>query len=214
MDFSSFFQWISSEENLNEWFGQFRALGPFMGLLLPFIEAFLPFLPLVVFVVVNVNAFGPIFGFLYSWIGASVGSIAVFLVIRKWGNTRFLQFIRRQKQVNKLVKWVERHGFGPLFLFLCFPFTPSALVNIVAGLSKISFIQYSLAVSAGKFVMILMVSYIGSDIPSLFQQPIRSALMGGAIILLWFIGKRVEKWLQNKVEREEQKKVLVQQDEL
>ena len=46
-----------TEEQLTEWFQSYRAL-PAAAAALPFIEAFLPFLPLVVFVVANTNAFG------------------------------------------------------------------------------------------------------------------------------------------------------------
>ncbi|PAF11976.1 hypothetical protein CHH61_25200, partial [Shouchella clausii] len=76
-------------------------------------------------------------------------------------------------QVQKLMKWVEKHGFGPLFILLCFPFTPSAVVNIVAGLSNISIAQYMLAVLTGKIVMIFTISFVGYDIKSLITQPIR-----------------------------------------
>ena len=56
-----------------------------MVFFLPFLEAFLPFLPLVVFIVANVNAYGFLFGFLLSWVGSVAGAYTVFLVIRKYG---------------------------------------------------------------------------------------------------------------------------------
>ena len=52
---------------MNEWLDvdkivelaqHYKALGPFIGLLLPFIESFLPFLPLFVFVIANAGAYG------------------------------------------------------------------------------------------------------------------------------------------------------------
>src|SRR5690606_29089462 len=117
---------------------------PLPGILLPLLEAFLPFLPLFLFVMANANAFGLGWGFLLSWLGASLGSLLVFLLIRKYGESRVLRFLQRNKNVQNLTAWFERRGFGPLFLLLCFPFTPSAIVNIVAGLSKINVYQYIL----------------------------------------------------------------------
>lgn len=93
--------------------------------------------------------------------------------------------------------WIERHGFGPLFLLLCFPFTPSALVNIVAGLSRISTSQYILAVIAGKLVMISTISFIGYDLRSMIAQPLRTIPVVIAIFILWFIGKRIEMKMNN-----------------
>lgn len=188
-------------ELLKEWFtldnimnliAQYRSFGPLPGILLPMVEAFLPFMPLVLLVMANANAFGLWLGFLYSWIGASVGAYLVFLLIRKFGQRRFLSFLKRQPKVQKLMNWVERHGFGPLFLLLCFPFTPSALVNIVAGLSKISYAQYMLAILAGKMVMIFTVSFVGHDIRSLITQPERTAIVAVIIFVLWLVGKRIE----------------------
>lgn len=186
-------------ENIMELIEKYRSFGPLPGILLPLLEAFLPFLPLFLFVMANASAFGLWFGFLFSWIGASGGALIVFLLVRKFGQKRILNFLKKHPQVQKLMVWVENHGFGPLFLLLCFPFTPSAVVNIVAGLSKISIAQYMLAVLTGKMVMIFTISFVGYDIHSLITQPIRTAIVGFVIVLLWFIGKRIEARL-NRVE--------------
>ena len=131
--------------------------------------------------------------FLLSWIGSVAGSYAVFLVIRKYGRARVLGFITRHEKIQKLIKWVERNGFGPLFLLVCFPFTPSALVNIVAGLSDMKKNTYFWTLALGKLIMIFVVSFIGSDIKALITQPIRTAIVILLIAILWFVGKAIEK---------------------
>ncbi|KOP81682.1 TVP38/TMEM64 family protein [Cytobacillus solani] len=179
-------------ENIMDLIEKYRSFGPLPGLLLPMLEAFLPFLPLFIFVMANANAFGLWFGFLLSWIGSTVGAFLVFLLVRKYGQKRILRFLKKSPKVQKLMAWVERHGFGPLFILLCFPFTPSAVVNIVAGLSKISIAQYMLAVLTGKMVMIFTMSFVGYDIKSLITQPVRTAIVGVIIFILWYVGKRIE----------------------
>ncbi|WP_064092183.1 TVP38/TMEM64 family protein [Rossellomorea aquimaris] len=202
MDINAIKDWFTLE-NIMDLIQQYRAIGPIPGILLPMLEAFLPFLPLFVFVMANANAFGLWWGFLFSWIGASVGALIVFLLVRKYGETRIFRFIRRNRQVNRLTKWVDRHGFGPLFLLLCFPFTPSAVVNVVAGLSGISIAQYMLAVLTGKMVMIFTISFIGYDIISLIKQPIRTVIVAVIIFVLWIVGKRIEIRLNKKVETDQ-----------
>ncbi|MDN3425916.1 TVP38/TMEM64 family protein [Microbacterium sp. APC 3898] len=187
-------------ENIVELTQSYRAFGPIIGFLLPFFEAFLPFLPLFVFVFANATAYGLWVGFLLSWSGSVVGAYAVFLVIRKYGRARFMNFMTRHEKVQKLIHWVERNGFGPLFLLLCLPFTPSALVNLVAGLSNIRKHYYLLTVMAGKFVMVFTISYVGYDLRALFTQPIRTAIVILVIVLLYIIGKILEKRLHKKVE--------------
>ncbi|MFI8686675.1 TVP38/TMEM64 family protein [Rossellomorea sp. NPDC077527] len=199
MNINTIKDWFTLE-NMMELIQQYRSFGPIPGILLPLLEAFLPFLPLVVFVTANANAFGLWWGFLFSWIGATLGALIVFLLVRRYGETRVFRFLRKNRQVNRLTKWVDRHGFGPLFILLCFPFTPSALVNVVAGMSSISIAQYMLAVVTGKMVMIFTISFIGYDIISLVKQPIRTVIVVAIIFVLWFIGKRIEIHLNKKME--------------
>ncbi|MDQ0153802.1 TVP38/TMEM64 family protein [Robertmurraya andreesenii] len=203
MDFDLLKEWFTLD-NIMKVIAEYRSFGPLPGILLPMIEAFLPFLPLVIFVMANANAFGLWFGFLFSWIGASAGAYLVFLLVRRFGQRKFLRFLKRNSKVQKLMAWVERHGFGPLFLLLCFPFTPSAVVNIVAGLSKISMFQYMLAVLTGKMVMIFTMSFVGYDIRSLITQPLRTALVGVVIVVLWLVGKQIEKRFNHNIEIERQ----------
>lgn len=191
-----------SLENIIELTQSYRAFGPLIGFLLPFLEAFLPFLPLFVFVFANATAYGLWLGFLLSWLGTVVGAYAVFLIVRKYGQARFMNFMTRHEKVQKLIHWVERNGFGPLFLLLCFPFTPSALVNLVAGLSNISRHYYLLTVMAGKFVMVFMISFVGYDIRALFTQPLRTAIVIAVIVILYVVGKVFEKRLHKRVEED------------
>ncbi|MGG3449525.1 TVP38/TMEM64 family protein [Domibacillus aminovorans] len=188
-------EWLSTER-IMDWINQYESFGPLPGFLLPLLEAFLPFLPLFAFVLANVNAFGLWFGFFISWGGAVTGSFIVFLLIRRYGREKFLSFLQKNKQISKMMNWVDRHGFAPVFLLLCFPFTPSAIVNIVAGLSRISIVQYLLAVMAGKTVMIFTISYVGYDVAALIHQPGRTAVIASIMIALWFGGKQLEKRLE------------------
>ncbi|PAE25369.1 MULTISPECIES: TVP38/TMEM64 family protein [Bacillaceae] len=201
MDFELLKDWFTLE-NIMDLIREYRSFGPLPGILLPMLEAFLPFLPLFLFVMANASAFGLWLGFLYSWVGAVAGALIVFLLVRKYGQKRILRFLKKNKQVQKLMKWVEKHGFGPLFILLCFPFTPSAVVNIVAGLSNISIAQYMLAVLTGKIVMIFTISFVGYDIRSLITQPIRTAIVALVIFILWYVGKIIEIKMNMSVEKE------------
>lgn len=185
-------------EHIKQLLRDYEQLGPLPGILLPFIEALLPFLPLIVFVLANAAAYGLLKGFFYSWLGSSLGSILVFFIIRKLGKKRMFKAIRKNKQVSQVTSWLERHGFGPLFLLLCFPFSPSSVINVVAGLSKISTQQFILAVFLGKSVMIFSIAYIGSSIFEFAKNPVKTIVIGVCIILFWGIGKYIEKRLQQK----------------
>ncbi|MEG0258997.1 MAG: TVP38/TMEM64 family protein [Lysinibacillus sp.] len=189
-------------ENLEHLAAQYRTLGPIIGILLPFIEAFLPFLPLVAFVVANASAFGLWMGFVLSWVGSVAGSYAVFLIVRHYGKHSRLQFLTGGAKVQSLIRWVDMNGISPLFVLLCFPFTPSVLVNVVAGLSHIHKKFYLVVLMAGKFVMILGMSVLGYDLRALLTSPAKLICAAIAIVVLWWIGKLMEKRLNARVEKD------------
>jgi uncharacterized membrane protein YdjX (TVP38/TMEM64 family) len=191
MDVETIKQWFTLENVLSV-LEQYRSFGVLPGIAATLLESFFPILPMFVFVMANAAAFGLWKGFLISWIGACLGSILVFWLTRKIGQKRFFRFVSRHRKVRQFMHWMERHGFGPMFLLYCFPFTPSALVNIVAGLSRISRQQFILAVLLGKMIMIFTISFIGYDIVALVRQPLRTVAIAVVVILLWYAGKRVE----------------------
>ncbi|WP_206424253.1 TVP38/TMEM64 family protein [Cohnella candidum] len=172
---------------------RYSRLGPLPGILLPLLEALMPFLPLVVFVVANASAYGLWAGFLYSWIGACLGALIVFSLARWFGRRYGERIRRRYPRTERFFTWVERKGFTPIFLLSCFPFSPSALVNISAGLSKMPLHTFFTAIFLGKAVMIFMLSFLGSDLQAMAEQPWRIAAAIAVLVVMWYGGKKLEK---------------------
>ncbi|MEG0383970.1 MAG: TVP38/TMEM64 family protein [Solibacillus sp.] len=195
------FDWLSID-NLEAVIEQYKLLGPFAGIILTFIESFIPILPLFVIVVANASAYGLFWGFLLSWLGTVAGSYAFFLLIRKFGNHRIFKPIKGQQQIKKLIHWVDIRGFTPLFILLCLPFTPVVVVNSVAGLSNIKRKYYLFTLFASKPVMIFLMSYLGSDLRAILSAPVKIIVSGLIILAIWGIGKFVERSLNKRVERD------------
>jgi len=182
-----------TEEHFLHLIQQYKDYGPLIGISIPFLEAIFPILPLVVFVFANAAAFGPLLGFLYSWIGSCLGSILLFYLVRKFGQKRFFSFLNKHQKVKSSIGWIEKRGFGPIFIMFSFPFSPSFLINIVAGLSRIKITQFLIALVLGKFTMIAVISYLGKDLTSVFGNPIKALYIGIFIFVLWIVGKVIEK---------------------
>lgn len=171
---------------------RYSELGPLPGILLPFLEALLPILPLVVFVVANASAYGMWLGFLYSWIGVCLGSLLVFMLARKLGYRYGDRIRQRFPKSEKFFGWVENKGFTPIFLLACFPFSPSALVNIASGISKIPLHTFMTAVLLGKGVMIFTLSFLGHDLQAMADQPWRIVMSVALLFLMWLGGRKLE----------------------
>ncbi len=193
--------WISIA-NVELLIEKYKLLGPWFSVLLTLIESFMPFLPLFVIVIANAGAYGLFWGFMLSWLATVAGSYLFFLIIRKFGNHRFFKKVKEQKQVQKLIQWVDMRGFTPLFVLLCLPFTPVVVVNSVAGLSNLKKKYYFLTLLISKPVMIFFISYLGSDLRAVLSSPMKiivSCLIIGAI---WLLGKWIERVMNKRVERD------------
>lgn len=181
-------------EQIEKFLDSLSSLGPLPGIAVPFIEAFLPFLPLLVIIMANVNIYGFALGLLFSWLGVTLGSVSVFLLCRRFGN-RARNYITKKVPISgKLFGWIERRGFSAVFVVMCFPFTPSVVVTIVAALSRIPVKTYILAMLLGKLIMIFAISVISFDFIDLLHSPGRLITSILVIILLWYGGKRIEKY--------------------
>ncbi len=179
-------------EEIKDLLHRYSELGPLPGILLPFLEALLPILPLVVFVVANASAYGMWAGFLYSWIGVCAGSFLVFLLARRLGYRYGDRIRRRFPKSEKFFDYVEHKGFTPIFLLACFPFSPSVIVNIASGLSKVPLHTFMTAMLLGKAVMIFTLSFIGHDLQAMADQPWKIAMAVGILVLMWLGGRRLE----------------------
>ena len=197
----SVLDWMTVE-TIDQLAEQYRSLGMVVGFIITFLEAFLPFLPLVLFIVVNVTAYGVLWGFIISWLGTLVGSYAVFLVVRKFGRARIIRKWVQTRQVQRLIRVVNMAGISPLLVLLCFPFTPGILVNIVAGLSHIKKQYYFITLFVSKFAMIFLLTFIVQDVTQLIRSPIKLIIVSIVLFLLWGFGKLFERALNKRVERE------------
>lgn len=147
--------------------------GPILGILLPVIEAFIPILPLVGFVIINVSVFGFFWGYIYSWIGNCLGSFLLFLLIRKVGGKRLEKKIKESKYSGTLDK-IRRKNFMVLFFLYCFPFTPSFLISGTSALANMNTVRFLSALIPSKLIMMISLSFIGVNVNSFFKNPGKS----------------------------------------
>ena len=176
-------------DQVQGWLQQYSQLGPIPGILLPFIEAFLPFLPLIVLVMGNSAAYGLWWGFLLSWIGVCLGSVTVFWIVRKLGGKLGLLIQKEFRDPSVSSIGLKKGLYADLHPVLL-SFTPSSLINIASGISTVSATTFTIAVMAGKSVMIFMVAFIGHDWQAFIHQPWRILIAAVVLWLLWLAGKR------------------------
>lgn len=169
--------------------------GIFLGFFLVFIESFFPILPLCVFVSLNVNAFGFFLGILISWIGTVLGSFICYLICYKlqafilkvFGKNRIFSKVKRGIDSFSKIKLVH------LTLIITLPFTPSFLVNVLAGFSMIRVDKYVLSLIIGKMFSIMFWGYIGIQLISSVDNIYSIIYIIVTLVFAYIISKIVSK---------------------
>lgn len=182
-----------SLSQLEEWFDAFRQFGYIPGFIMLYLRAIVPVLPLTLYVVLLIHAYGLFPGIIISWLGIVSGTFTVFLICKKFVNTIRMKNLKSRKSVQRLISFIDRQGLIPLFVLLCFPFTPNTLINIIASLSHIKIKYYFFVLVISKLISITILGVMGKEIFTIFTNPLRALIMIVLLVVLWFISKKVEK---------------------
>jgi uncharacterized membrane protein YdjX (TVP38/TMEM64 family) len=118
-------------------------------------------IPLLLVITINVTLFGFLFGFLWSWFTSILAAIVIFFLVRY-----LFQDFLLSKVDEKLVEKVENKGFLFVFEARILPFVPTSLVNILAGVSTITFSNFLLGTLLGNFIYFFILSLIPAGLLS------------------------------------------------
>ena len=180
--------------NLDMWLEEFLMnaglWAPIFSCLLIFLEGILAFLPLFVFVTVNIlslttligSFFGSVLGIILAWFFSTLGSYTTFWFVRKVLNKPFRKRIVKRKKISKFMNIIDNLKYSHLVLITSIPFSPSFFINLGAGLSKVNSKKYLCALIVGKFVEMIFLGYVGVSLVECLTNPV--ALIKVAIIVI------------------------------
>ena len=177
----------------------------FLWVFLPFLESWLSPIPLTLLVTSNITAakgmfgsfVGYIVGYLCSYIGEVLGAISVFLFIRYVLKKLVMKGVMKNEKLNKKIKDYNRRvnpnsGAGSLFILVATPFVPSAIVNVVYGMSSMNPKTFIITAVIGKSIMILLLSLFTKPF-ELMMDNLLYMIIGLVLIgILWYVIKKIE----------------------
>lgn len=132
-------------------------------------------IPLLLVITINITFFGFLLGFLWSWITSILAATIIFFLVRYLFQNWLLGKID-----EKLVEKVENKGFLYVFEGRIFPFVPTSLVNILAGVSSIRFSSFLLGTLFGNFIYFFILALIPAGFLS---SSINEYVLGGILLL-------------------------------
>ncbi len=167
--------------------------GPIFSTLLIMLEGVFAFLPLFVFVTINVLTLGPIIGIAISWIATVIGGFTTFYLCRKGLSKPFQKFIDSKKKLNNFMRKIDNLKFNQIILIICIPFAPTFFINVGAGLSNIGIRKFLYALLIGRLFCIIYLAYIGVNLVECLTNPIIILKVILLLITAYIIGRFINR---------------------
>ncbi|CZQ85427.1 Hypothetical protein Tpal_631 [Trichococcus palustris] len=150
---------LTSKTAMEHFIGQFGMLGPVILIAYMAIQVVIPFLPSNIWMASGMLMYGSFFGFIYNYIGITIGSIAVFFISKKFG-PHIMNALFSENAQAKYQKLTNNPKFDLLFgLLILSPVTPSAYLCYLAGITKITARKYILVIILCKIPSLLAYTY-------------------------------------------------------
>ncbi len=168
--------------------------GPIVGCFFITIESILPFLPLFVFITLNFLAFGPILGFIISWIFTCLGCFLSFLLFRKKVQTHLYKHLKKKGIISEqTIDMITNLKFEQLTTIIAIPFTPAFLVNIAAGISDMSYKKFIGALLIGKIFLVYFWGFVGVSLIESIKNPIYLVKVGILLLIAYVVSRIINK---------------------
>ena len=168
--------------------------GPIVGCFFILIESMIPVLPLFVFITLNFLAFGNILGFFISWVFTCIGCFLSFLLFRCKVQTWLFKRIKKKGIISEhTIEVITNLKFEQLTTIIAIPFTPAFLVNIAAGLSKMSYKKFLGALLIGKVFLVYFWGFVGVSLIESIKNPIYLVRVGILLLIAYVLSKIISK---------------------
>jgi uncharacterized membrane protein YdjX (TVP38/TMEM64 family) len=191
---------LNGAESVERWMGAGVA-GPWAPVLAIGGFTLLAFLgaPQFVLIAAAVLAFGPLFGFLYSWLGTLVSALVGFGLGRRFGAAILRDY--GGKGVRQFTDLVGSNGFLASLIVRLVPSAPFIIVNMAAGVTPMSLWAYAGGTAIGIVPKIVLTAFFGHTVVSAVSGHAKGSswLSLTLIVALWIgIGLLARWWLKRQ----------------
>ena len=169
--------------------------------LLVYVVGGLLFFPVTVLSLAVAAIFGPIWGPIYGIFGALLSAGITFVLGKLLGNAGLRKL--GGPKVEAVDEKLKQSGIIGVAAIRMLPIAPFSLVNLVAGISSISLVQFLIGTFLGMFPQMVAKGLVGDSIMQIFKNPSAETvtyLVGGLVFwLLMIVGsQKVAKMYQSK----------------
>lgn len=149
---------LTSKDILVEKIKSFGFIGPAIFLLLQVVQVVFPVIPGGASCLAGVLAFGPIEGFIYNYVGLSLGSVVAYLLSRNFG-LPLIKKLFQQETIDKYLKYIKDKKFEKIFfLGILLPGAPDDLLCYIAGISEMTLKKFVIIILLAKPLTLIFYS--------------------------------------------------------
>lgn len=130
---------FTSQEKMKKFVLNAGILAPLVFIIIQIIQVVLPIIPGGISLAIGVIVFGPIYGFIYNYVGICIGSFINFMLAKKYGKS-FIKNLISEKSYNKYIGWLDKgKKFDYFFtIAILFPMAPDDILCLIAGLTPMT----------------------------------------------------------------------------
>ena len=165
--------------------GHWAALG---SVALMVAHSFLPF-PSEIITLANGMVFGPLWGSLITWVGAMLGAIGTFGLVRLLGRP-FVHRMLSERQLRQLSEWSSVQGGVALLIGRLIPLIAFNLLNYAAALTEISLWTFIWATGLGILPLTVLLNVFGDGMLRMKSWNWVWVLLGAIALLVWGWARR------------------------
>ena len=145
-------------------------IAPLFSVLLPFIEAIIPSLPLTAIIALNISVLsaaygastGTVLAIVLSTLGSFLGMFLIFIIIRKTLSKKFINKVEANNYGKWFINVVEKGNTGLMLTILSNPLLPSSILNYAISLTNIKPKKYVFLTLTSRLIIILFLVFLGS----------------------------------------------------
>ena len=173
---------------------------PFSPILVPlaYVVLGLVSFPVTLMIMATIIVFGPWWGSLYAAVGVALSAVTVFLLGHVLGQNIVSRF--SGSLINRINNRLSKSGLVAVITFRVIPVAPFSLINLVAGVSAISFRDFVIGTLIGIIPGIIAIALVADRLSeSLHQRDMSSfALLFAVVAFVGAVLVGLRKWLQHK----------------
>ena len=134
---------FQSQEKMHDYLANKQILGPVIFVFIQIVQVVIPIIPGGISLLGGVLFFGPVWGFVYNYVGICLGSFANFFLARYYGKPFILHIVKEDTYNKYIEKTKDQNKFDIFFAFcIIAPVAPDDVLCYIAGLTKMTAWRY------------------------------------------------------------------------